>query len=100
MARARRRIGSQSVRHARLIAEWLVFIILMWAVVFLTVALTLTFPFWCTFFYSRKENFTRLEAALRTIATDVESRWQEGHYNFQYSIIARTALSDAGEQSG
>jgi hypothetical protein len=33
-----------------------------------------------------------LEAALRKIAEDVESRHQEGHYNFQYAIIARTAL--------
>ena len=39
-----------------------------------------------------RERIDTLEAALRKIAEDVESRHQEGHYNFQYAIIARTAL--------
>ena|ERR1700691_2864514 len=42
--------------------------------------------------YLNRQPHGALEAALRKIAEDVESRHQEGHYNFQYAIIARTAL--------
>ena len=42
----------------------------------------------------------KLEAALRTIKIDVESRWREGDYEYQFAIIARNALASQSETQG
>jgi hypothetical protein len=50
------------VRAARLIAEWVAFILVLWSAVFLTIALTLTFQFWYPFFYLKEKEIAHPRA--------------------------------------